>query len=40
MEMEMRELEVVAKKRRTILDRSTLLEKGIKIPNPEQFMWT
>jgi hypothetical protein len=33
MEMERRELEVVAKRRRAILDRATLLAKGIKIPN-------
>ncbi len=38
--MEQCEAEVVAKKRRTILDRATLMEKGIKIPHPEQFMWT
>jgi hypothetical protein len=31
---------MVAKRRCTILDRVTLLEKGIKIPNPEHFMWT
>ncbi len=28
------------KKRRTILDKATLLEKGIKIPDPERFVWT
>jgi hypothetical protein len=33
MEMERHELEVVAKKRCTILDRATFLENGIKIPN-------
>jgi hypothetical protein len=22
------------------MDKATLLEKGIKIPNPERFMWT
>jgi hypothetical protein len=31
---------MVAKGRLVILDKTTLLEKGIKIPNPEQFMWT
>jgi len=33
MEMEKLELEVVAKKIHIILDKITLLEKGIKIPN-------
>ncbi len=33
--MERRELEVVVKRRRAILDITTLLEKGIKIPNPD-----
>jgi hypothetical protein len=28
------------KKRCAILNKTTLLEKGIKIPNPERFMWT
>jgi len=37
MEMEKCEAEVVAKKRCTILDRASLMEKGIKIPNPDQF---
>jgi hypothetical protein len=40
MEMERHESKVVVKKRRIILDKTTLLEKGIKIPNHEQFMWT
>jgi hypothetical protein len=40
MEMEKREVEVIAKRRHTILDRVTLLEKGIKILDPERFMWT
>jgi hypothetical protein len=40
MEMERHESKVVAKKKHTILDRATLLEKGIKIPNLERFMWT
>jgi len=31
---------MVAKKRCTLLDKATLLEKGIKILNPERFMWT
>jgi len=38
--MEQREAEVVAKRRCLVLDKVTLLEKGIKIPNLEQFMWT
>jgi hypothetical protein len=33
-------VEAVAQKRRAILDKVTLLEKGIKIPNLERFMWT
>ncbi len=28
------------KRRCMILDRITLLENGIKIPDPKQFMWT
>jgi hypothetical protein len=39
-EMERRELKVVVKRRCVILHITTLLEKGIKIPNLEQFMWT
>ncbi len=30
----------VAKRRCAILYRATLLEKGIKIPDPDRFMWT
>jgi hypothetical protein len=33
--MERRELEVVAKRRCVILDRATLMEKGIKILDPK-----
>jgi hypothetical protein len=33
MEMERCELEIVMKRRHAILDRTTLLEKGIKISN-------
>ncbi len=40
MEMEQREVEAVDNKRCAILDKATLLEKGIKIPNLEQFLWT
>jgi hypothetical protein len=32
-EMERCEYEVIVKRKHTILDRATLLEKGIKIPN-------
>jgi Mn-dependent DtxR family transcriptional regulator len=39
-EMEHHEMEVIAKRRCTILDIVTLLEKGIKIPDLERFMWT
>jgi hypothetical protein len=38
--MEECEVEAIMKKRHTILDIATLLEKGIKILNLEQFMWT
>jgi hypothetical protein len=27
------------KQRTTIMDRATFLDKGIRIPNPNQFMW-
>jgi hypothetical protein len=40
MEIERRELKTIVKKRHAILDKATLLKKGIKIPNPERFMWT
>jgi hypothetical protein len=40
MEMEQREMEAIAKRRRAILEKATLLEKGIKIPNLERFVWT
>ncbi len=40
MEMEQYEMETIAKKRCAILDRATLLEKGIKILDPKHFMWT
>ncbi len=40
MEMERRELEVIVKRRCPILDKATLMEKGIKIPNLDRFMWT
>jgi hypothetical protein len=40
MEMEQREMKVIVKRRRAILDRTTLMEKGIKIPNLERFVWT
>jgi hypothetical protein len=35
MEIERHESKVVVKRRHAILDRATLLEKGIKIPNPK-----
>jgi hypothetical protein len=38
--MEQCEVVMVAKRRRAILDRVTLLEKGIKILDLEHFMWT
>jgi hypothetical protein len=40
MEMERRESEALANRRHAILDKATFLEKGIKIPNLERFMWT
>jgi hypothetical protein len=38
--METCEVKIVTKRRRVILEKATLLEKGIKIPNLERFMWT
>jgi hypothetical protein len=38
--MEQCEAEAIVKKRHVILDKATFLEKGIKILDPEQFMWT
>jgi hypothetical protein len=40
MEMEQREAKAVVKRRHVILDKPTLLKKGIKIPDLERFMWT
>jgi hypothetical protein len=40
MEMEQREVEAVVRRKCIIMDRATLLEKGIKILDPELFMWT
>jgi len=40
MEMEQHEAKGIAKRRHVILDRITLLEKGIKIADPKHFMWT
>jgi hypothetical protein len=40
MEMERSEAEVVVEKRHAIMDITTLLDKGIKIPDLQQFMWT
>ncbi len=40
MEMERYEVEVVAKIKCIILNRVTLLDKGIKILDPKRFMWT
>jgi hypothetical protein len=40
MEMEQHEVEAVAKRRRAILDKATLLENDIKILDPKRFMWT
>jgi hypothetical protein len=39
-EMEQCEVEMVMKIRCAILDRTTFMEKGIKILNPKQLMWT
>ncbi len=38
--MEGQESEVIMKNKREILYRTTLLEKNIKIPNLDKFMWT
>jgi hypothetical protein len=35
MEIEGRESKTITKKRRAILDKATLMEKGIQIPNTE-----
>jgi hypothetical protein len=35
MELEGHEAKAIAKRRRTILDITTFIEKGIKIPNPK-----
>ncbi len=40
MEIERCELETIMKRRCAILDKVTILEKGIKIPDPERFIWT
>jgi hypothetical protein len=40
MAMEGQESEVIMKNKREILYRTTLLEKNIKIPNLDKFMWT
>jgi hypothetical protein len=40
MEMERHEVETIAKRRHAILDKVSFLEKGIKILDFEQFMWT
>jgi hypothetical protein len=40
MEMEQREIEAITNRKCIILDRGTFLEKGTKIPDPKQFMWT
>jgi hypothetical protein len=40
MEIKRCESKAIAKKRHAILDKATLMKKGIKIPNPERFMWT
>ncbi len=38
--MEQHEAKAITKKRPAILDRATLLEKDIKIPDPKHLMWT
>jgi hypothetical protein len=40
MEIERHDSEAIAKRRHAILDRTTLLEKGTKISDVKQFMWT
>jgi len=39
MEIKMRELDVVTKRRCTIMDKTTLMEKVIHLPNAKGFMW-
>ncbi len=38
--MQQHEVEAIVKRRRVIMDKVTFLEKAIKIPDLEQFMWT
>ncbi len=38
--MQQHEVEAIVNRRRAIMDKVTFLEKAIKIPNLEQFMWT
>ncbi len=40
MEIKRCESKSITKRKCAILDKTTLMEKGIKIPNPERFMWT
>ncbi len=39
MEIKMRKLDVATKRRCTFMDKTTLLEKAIHIPNAKRFMW-
>ncbi len=39
METEKCEVKTITKRRCAILDKATLLEKGIKIPDLKRFMW-
>ncbi len=38
--MERHELKAIKRRRHVILNKATILEKGIKILDPERFMWT
>jgi hypothetical protein len=40
MEMERQASKAVARRRCAILNKTTFLEKGIKILDPDRFMWT
>jgi hypothetical protein len=39
MEIKRHELEATTKRRCAIMDKATLVEKGICIPDPERFTW-
>jgi hypothetical protein len=40
MEMEQHEVKVATRRRCIVLDRATILETNIKIPDPKRIIWT